>query len=584
MAILRAPGVYYEPSEQRVAPLELGKTGVPVFLGITRRGPLDRPVRVTSEARFTEIFGDPLPDSYLLSVLRGFFDNGGDACFVLRIARTQGAPDEDVARRAAFSVPDRAGQATLLVEAQDEGVWGNALRLSLRSSPSEGRTFLTRDADAGDESVQVKSSHGITAGTLVCIQDPQQEQWVYVSRVEGKTLVLAEPLGHARLSGAPTYVTPHSFELHVREYEREERFDRLSLHGASPRWVERIVNDQSRLIRVRCLRPETPPRHALPMDHAEVSLTGGSDGLANLGPDDFIGHDRGPTDRRGLWGLVEHPEIDILCMPDLMAAYRTSKRFRSLRDVEVVQDAAISVCERSRHWFALLDMPPGGDFEEAMRWRQQFDSAHAAFHFPWVVTLRGGRRSTVPPCGHVSGIISRIDRDVGIHKAPANEVIEGIVDLEVILQDTHLAMLNNAGINCLRPFAARGLRVWGARTCSSDPEWRYINVRRTIGSIACAIERGTQWAVFEPNGPQLWKRVTRSIVGFLAGLRERGLLSGPTPEDAFFVRCDEETNPPDDVDRGIMTTEIGLAVSRPVEFIVFRVSQRLEDQAQQDEE
>lgn len=109
-------------------------------------------------------------------------------------------------------------------------------------------------------------------------------------------------------------------------------------------------------------------------------------------------------------------------------------------------------------------------------------------------------------------------------------------------------------------------------------------MRRTIGSIACAIERGTQWAVFEPNGPQLWKRVTRSIVGFLAGLRERGLLSGPTPEDAFFVRCDEETNPPDDVDRGIMTTEIGLAVSRPVEFIVFRVSQRLEDQAQQDEE
>jgi phage tail sheath protein FI len=320
------------------------------------------------------------------------------------------------------------------------------------------------------------------------------------------------------------------------------------------------------------------------MDHAEVPLTEGADGLANLGPDDFIGHDRGPTDRRGLWGLLEHPEIDVLCLPDLMSAYRTSKRFRSLRDVEVVQDAAISVCERSRHWFALLDMPPGGDFEEALRWRQQFDSAHAAFHFPWVVTLQGGRRTTVPPCGHVSGIVSRIDRDVGIHKAPANEVIEGIVDLEIILQDTHLAMLNNAGINCLRPFAARGLRVWGARTCSSDPEWRYINVRRTVGSIACAIERGTQWAVFEPNGPQLWKRVTRSIVGFLAGLRERGLLSGPTPEDAFFVRCDEETNPPDDVDRGMMTTEIGLAVSRPVEFIVFRVSQRLEDQAQQDEE
>jgi phage tail sheath protein FI len=584
MAILRAPGVYYEPSEQRVPPLELGKTGVPVFLGITRRGPLDRPVRVTSEARFVEIFGDPLPESFLLATLRGFFDNGGTSCFILRIARTQGTTEEDVARRSSIVIPDRAGQPTLLIEAQDEGQWGNFLKVALRAAPSEGRTFLTRDADAGDTIVQVKSSHGITAGTLVCVQDETNTQWVAVNRVDGKSLLLADPLLHAHLSGAPTYVTPHSFEITVREFDREERFDRLSMHGASPRWVERVINEQSRLIRVKSLRPDTPPAQILPMDHEETGLTGGGDGLANLGPDDFIGHDRGPTDRRGLWGLLEHPEIDLVAMPDLMAAYQTSKRFRSLRDVEVVQDAAISICERSRHWFALLDMPPGGDFEEALRWRQQFDSAHCAFHFPWVVTLQQGRRTIVPPCGHVAGIISRVDHEVGIHKAPANEVIAGIVDLEIVLQDTHLAMLNNAGINCMRPFASRGLRVWGARTCSSDPEWRYINVRRTVGSISSAIERGTQWAVFEPNGPQLWKRVTRSIVGFLAGLREKGLLTGATPEDAFYVRCDEETNPPDDVDRGMMTTEIGLAVSRPVEFIVFRVSQRLEDQAQQDVE
>ncbi len=589
MAQLRAPGVYFEPSEQRVPPLELGKTGVPVFLGMTRRGPLERPVRVTNEARFVEVFGDPLPDSFLLSVLRGFFDNGGESCFVLRVARPQGSPGEDVARRASITLQDRAGQSTLLVEAQDEGEWGNHLKITLRCTQSEGRTFLTRDADAGDTSIQVKSSHGIMQGSLVCIEDGKTTQWVAVSRVDGKTLGLTEPLAAAFLSGAPSYVTPHAFELHVRDFDREERFDRLSMFGASPRWVERVINEQSRLIRVKSLRPETPPAHILPMDLETARLAGGGDGISNLGPEDFIGHDRGPTDRRGLWGLLEHPEIDLIALPDLMAAWIHAKslekpRFRSLRDVEVVQDAAISICERSRHWFALLDMPPGGDFEEALRWRQQFDSAHAGFYFPWVVTLVGGKRTTVPPCGHVAGIIARVDADTGIHKAPANEVIEGIVDLEVLLQDTHLAMLNQAGINCMRPFASRGLRVWGARTCSSDPEWRYINVRRTIGSIASAIERGTQWAVFEPNGPDLWKRVTRSIVGFLMGLREKGILTGKTPEDAFYVRCDVETNPPDDVDRGIMTTEIGLAVSRPVEFIVFRVSQRLEDQAQQDEE
>jgi phage tail sheath protein FI len=184
----------------------------------------------------------------------------------------------------------------------------------------------------------------------------------------------------------------------------------------------------------------------------------------------------------------------------------------------------------------------------------------------------------------VAGIIARIDREVGIHKAPANEVMEGVVDLSLLLQDDHLAELNAAGVNCIRPFAARGIRVWGARTASSDAEWRFINVRRTVSSISAAIERGTQWAVFEPNGPGLWKRVTRSIVGFLVGLRERGMLSGATPEEAFFVQCDDETNPPDDVDRGMMTTRIGLAVTRPVEFIVFRVTQRLEDQAQQDED
>ena len=591
MAQARAPGIYHEPNEQRVLPLELGRTGVPVFLGFTRRGPLDRPVKVMSEAQFVEVFGEPLADGYLLPALRGFFDNGGEACFVLRVARTQGDPGEDLARRATIIVTDRAGAPSLVIEAQDEGEWGNALRVSLNATQADGRTFLTRDADEGDDAIQVKSSHGFTAGLLVCVQDEQRTFWTWVLRTDGKLLTLADPLPGAFRSGAPTYVTPHTFGLQVRDLEREERFDRLSMHGASPRFVERLVTDQSRLVRVRALRPETAPALALPMDHTDQALEGGADGTSNPGPEDFIGHDRGPTDRRGLLGLVEHPEIDVVALPDLMSAYQRGRvqdtpkrRFRTLRDVEVVQDAAITQCERARNGFAILDLPPGIDHEEALRWRQQFDSAHAAFYFPWVVTLVSARPTIVPPCGHVAGIIARIDREVGIHKAPANEVMEGVVDLSLLLQDDHLAELNAAGVNCIRPFAARGIRVWGARTASSDAEWRFINVRRTVSSISAAIERGTQWAVFEPNGPGLWKRVTRSIVGFLVGLRERGMLSGATPEEAFFVQCDDETNPPDDVDRGMMTTRIGLAVTRPVEFIVFRVTQRLEDQAQQDED
>jgi hypothetical protein len=584
MAQVRAPGIYYEPGEQRIPPLELGRTGVPVFLGITRRGPLDVPVRVTGEDRFAEIFGEPVPQSFLTTCLKGFFANGGEECFVLRVARLEGEPGEDVARRAAVTLLDRAGQPAIAIAAQDEGAWGNDLRVSIRETPDSPRTFLTRDAEFGATAIQVKATLGLTPGTLLHILDGRNEQWVEVAGVEGKSIQLAEPLRHAFASAAPTYVQPRTLDLVVRDHDRSERFERLSMSGASPRFIERTLNDQSRLVRASALRPDTPPALRLLADQPDTKLTGGSDGIADLGPDDFIGHDRGPGDRRGLLGLVEFPEIDLVAMPDLMAAYmHHSKRFRTLRDVEVVQEAAITLCERSSNRFAILDLPPGGDFEEALRWRQQFDSAHAAFYYPWVVVLDGAQRRKVPPSAHVAGIFARSDREYGVHKAPANEVVQSVVDLEVLLQDDHLAMLNQAGINCLRPFGPRGLRVWGARSASSDPEWRYINVRRTISAIAATIERGTQWAVFEPNSPGLWKRVTRIIVGFLMGLRERGMLAGNRPEDAFFVKCDHETNPPEDVDRGILVTEIGLAVVRPVEFIVFRLSQRLENEAQQEE-
>ena len=282
--------------------------------------------------------------------------------------------------------------------------------------------------------------------------------------------------------------------------------------------------------------------------------------------------------------LVEHPQIDLLVLPDLMSAWQNSKRFKTLRDVEAVQEAAISLCERSSNRFAILDVPPGGDLAEAQRWRRQFDSAHAALYFPWLITREGGRTRPVPPCGHMAGIFSRSDASTGVHKAPANEIVEGVVDLEVLLQDAHLALLYDSGINCIRPFASRGLRVWGARTLSSEHEWRFINVRRTVSAIAQAIENGTQWAVFEPNNSGLWKRLVSIISTFLAGLRTQGILNGDTPDEAFFVQCDTETNPPESVDRGMLVTRIGLAVSRPVEFIIFRLAQRLETEAQASEE
>ncbi|MEZ4466757.1 MAG: phage tail sheath subtilisin-like domain-containing protein [bacterium] len=483
-----------------------------------------------------------------------------------------------MARAAELVLHDGAGNPTLLVRARDPGTWGNGLRATVQTTVLQ-RTFLTRDADVGERILQVKSAHGLASGTLVQIQAGETTQWTVVARVQEKTVTLAEPLRAAFPSAAPTHVTAFAFDLVVGDLERTERFEALSVFGNSPRFVER-VNDISRLIHVTALRPDALPELAQPVAVEGQALLGGSDGVDNLGPEDFIGYDRGPGYRRGLMCLVEHPDIDLLVMPDLMAAWQKSERFRSLRDVEAVQEAAISLCERSANRFAILDMPPGGDVQEALRWRRQFDSSRAGLYFPWLVVLEGGSRRIVPPSGHVAGIFARSDRGHGVHKAPANEVSEGVVDLSVLLQDQHLALLYESGINCIRSFSARGLRLWGARTLSSDPEWRYVNVRRTVSAISQAIENGTQWAVFEPNGPDLWKRLSRMVSAFLMELRDLGVLTGATPEEAFFVQCDKETNPPEQVSRGMLVTRIGLAVSRPVEFIVFRLAQRLENEAQ----
>ena len=184
-----------------------------------------------------------------------------------------------------------------------------------------------------------------------------------------------------------------------------------------------------------------------------------------------------------------------------------------------------------------------------------------------------GHNTTVPPSGHIAGVWARSDAERGVHKAPANEVIRGAVDLEVRLSKGEQDLLNPIGVNCIRPFGTRGIRVWGGRTLSSDPSWRYINVRRLFNYIEESILLGTQWVVFEPNDLDLWQRVKRTVHAFLLGLWRQGALFGATPEQAFYVKCDSETNPPESVDEGKLVVEIGVAPVKPAEFVIFRISQ-----------
>jgi phage tail sheath protein FI len=184
-----------------------------------------------------------------------------------------------------------------------------------------------------------------------------------------------------------------------------------------------------------------------------------------------------------------------------------------------------------------------------------------------------GKDIAVPPSGHVAGLYARNDNERGVHKAPANDVLRGVVQVVSPVTKGEQDTLNPVGVNCIRPFTGRGIRVWGARTLSSDPAWRYINVRRLFSFVEKSIERGTQWVVFEPNDPDLWARVRRDVGAFLTGVWRSGALFGLSPDQAFFVKCDEELNPPDVRDRGQLIIEIGLAPVKPAEFVIFRLSQ-----------
>ncbi|MEO0565197.1 MAG: phage tail sheath C-terminal domain-containing protein, partial [Chloroflexota bacterium] len=283
------------------------------------------------------------------------------------------------------------------------------------------------------------------------------------------------------------------------------------------------------------------------------------------------------AERMGLGGLEPIDDVTMICAPDLWSAYEAGEM--DMKGIQGVQQAIIDYCELIRYCFAILDCPPGLMPQEMKEWRFQvnYDSTRAALYYPWfeVTDMTGGngRTRSVPPSGYVAGVYARTDNTRGVHKAPANELVRGIIGLEVNVTKGEHDILNPASVNVVRSFPGRGIRIWGARTLSSDASWRYINVRRLFNMIEESIERGTQWVVFEPNDPALWGRIRRDVGAFLKTVWRTGALFGTTPSEAFYVKCDAETNPPEARDLGQLVVEIGIAPVKPAEFVIFRVSQ-----------
>ena len=346
-----------------------------------------------------------------------------------------------------------------------------------------------------------------------------------------------------------------------------ESFEGLSIRRGQTN-VATAVKTHSKLIEVE----ETSFRSLAVPRAGEIALSVAQPPAVRVAPDDYVGN---AADRTGFAGLEAIDEITMLVVPDLMAA-----RERGLLDdegVRAVQLAMITHCELMRDRVAVLDTPGGLNAQQVKGWRAEanYDSKYAAMYYPWIKVMDplSGAPMFIPPGGHMAGIWARNDATRGVHKAPANEVVRGAITLEINITKGEHDTLNPDGINCIRSFPGQGIRVWGARTLSSDPEWRYLNVRRLFNYVEKSILNGTNWVVFEPNDPKLWDSVKRTITMFLRRVWRDGALFGQVPAQAFFVKCDAENNPPENRDAGMLTVEIGIAPVKPAEFVIFRISQ-----------
>jgi Bacteriophage tail sheath protein len=294
---------------------------------------------------------------------------------------------------------------------------------------------------------------------------------------------------------------------------------------------------------------------------------------ARIATDDYVG-DVG--ERTGFSGLAAVDEVTMVAVPDLMSAYERGAI--DLAGVQAVQTEIISHCELMGDRVAILDPPPGLGPQQIKEWLREeanYDSKYASLYWPWIKVFDPvtSKNQLVPPSGHIAGIWARNDDTRGVHKAPANEVVRGAIDLQINITKAEHDLLNPIGLNCIRSFSGRGIRVWGARTISSDPAWRYLNVRRLFNYLEESIMEGTQWVVFEPNDDALWAKIRRTISAFLVNEWRKGALFGLTPDEAFYVKCDRETNPAEGIDAGQVVCEVGVAPVKPAEFVIFKLAQ-----------
>ena len=521
----------------------------------------------------------------------------------------------------AQGTPVLGREPLLRVEAIDRGAWGNCLRVRIEDDTPLLETTAAANPNPADASLALASAVGAEIGTVLDVDYPAGTAQRKVIAVAGKTVTLSAAHGVAVPAG--TRVRSREFRLTVECLQTDPRSGSLrAVASETQRWLSMDPRHSRYATRVlgAIFRTElTTPRRADGRTEGESGLIRVEDALADdttgvlslsaqaqaensirLGPDliwdypspfrrvavgrwlangddaigaisdnTYVGVDSiNPRERQGLYSLKNIEEISIVAIPG-----RTS---------QTVEQELITHCELMRYRFAVLDSEPGLGVAEVREQRGLYDTRYGALYYPWLRIVdpfpdnpRAPGLVSIPPSGHMMGIYARSDIERGVHKAPANEVIRSINDLEVKITKEEQDILNPININVLRNFreSNRGLRVWGARTLSSDSDWKYVNVRRLFIFVEHSIDRGTQWVVFEPNSELLWERVRRVISSFLNQVWRDGALMGRTPEEAFFVKCDRTTMTQNDIDNGRLICLIGIAPVKPAEFVIFRIGQ-----------
>lgn len=509
-----SPGVYVQEIDAATRPIEGVGTAVAAFIGFAPRGPENTPTLVSNWTQYVDTFGGLYEGAYLAYAVYGYFLNGGGNCYVVRIGT------------AAASAGGKGGKG------------GKSEPKQLAAGPQTARIgayeFTAKNASPTAKPIKVEVADPEGAS-------PEDGSFKIVVTVEGR---------------AP------------------EVYDAVSAKPDSAAFLVTKLAE-SKLVTVEEVDPASAGMRLRngTFDLAVPEPEGQPIVLDDIGAADYIGD---AADRTGFSGLEQVEEVTMVAVPDLMAAYEQGSV--DLETVKAVQLAVIAHCELMGDRMAILDPPPQLSAQDTVTWRRieaGYDSKFAALYYPWIKVLDpvSGSNRFIPPSGHIAGVWARNDNERGVHKAPANEIVRGAVELQTQLTRTEQELLNPIGVNAIRSFPGRGVRVWGARTLSSDPAWRYVNVRRLFNYLEKSILTATQFAVFEPNDPALWGKLTRSISSFLIGEWRKGALFGRSADEAFFVKCDDETNPAEVIDAGQVICQIGVAPVKPAEFVVFQLSQ-----------